>query len=150
MLHRSEQPQEHYLLSQGVLLVAGSEIASVIDEMDTHVKKLRVTVDGSAYECGDFVVRVGHVHLNQTLQGTVLEIEFKPCSLAAAGAEPLREFVNMLLPEASDGSKAGRDFLSSPACFELARDLPKQFSPQHSVCQFVSLMRGLNFLPAGS
>ena len=144
MYRATEQPHLIYILSQKVLLVAGQEFEGVVDEMDMHVKKLRVSVDGSAHECGDFVVRVGKLYLNQQLQGTVLDVEFKPCSLASEGVEPLKEFVSMLLPESVG---AGRDFMSSEACFELARDLPKRFGPQHSVCQFVSLMRGLSFLP---
>ena len=147
-LQGTEQPHLIYMLSQNVLLVAGQEIAGVIEEMDTHVKKLRVSVDGSAHECGDFIVRVGKLYLNNQLQGTVVEVEFKPCSVAGEGIEPLREFVGMLLPENVDiRVGAGRDFMSSETCFELARDLPKHFSPQHSVCQFVSLMRGSTSCP---
>ncbi|KAL1504910.1 hypothetical protein AB1Y20_008677 [Prymnesium parvum] len=139
MFQASEQPQVYYILSQGVLLVAGLEISSVIDEMGTHAKRLRVTVDGSAHECGDFMVRVGKLQLNQQVQGTVVEVEYKPCSLAKAEMSVLREFLGLLLPETQ--AEGSRDFISSANCFDLAQDLPAEFSLQHSVCQFVSLIR---------
>ncbi|KAL3892646.1 MAG: hypothetical protein SGPRY_014927 [Prymnesium sp.] len=139
MLHSTDQPKVCYLLSQGVLVLAGPEIPSVIDETEAYVKKIRVVVDGALHECGDFTVRVGKLHLNQQHQGSVLDVEYKPCTLATAHVEPLRQFVGLLIPETL--SESCRDFISKPSCFELASDLPTHFSLQHSVCQFVSLIR---------
>jgi hypothetical protein len=142
MFQSSERPQQQYVLSQGVLLEAGQDIAAVIEEMGTHAKKLKVIAEGSAHECGDLYVRVGKLFLNATLYGTVLEVEFRPCSLSSGATVPLlREFVDMCLPPIA------RDFCSTEASFREAHDLPSHFDMKHSACQFVSLMRSLR--PAG-
>lgn len=140
-LQSSERPAEVLTFSarDGTLLEAGEEFSSVVDDMQTHVRKLKVSAEGSENDCGDFVVRLGQLFLNGKLEGTVLEVEFRPCT-QPSGAALLREFLSTLLP------KEERDFVSTDEAFTRARELPRQFGPPHSVCQFIDLMRQRKFI----
>ena len=120
------------------VLRAGRGMFTILEQMNTHAQRLRVSIEGGEHHCGDFIVRVGQLVLNTTLAGAVLEIEYTPCTLAsmASEAQPLHALLELLLPR--DES----DFCSNATeCFHLARDLPETFGDEHGALLMVALMR---------
>jgi hypothetical protein len=121
------------------VLRAGAEIATVLTAMQTHTQRLKVEIEGSAHACGDFVVRIGQLFVNQgALAGVAVELEYLPCALASAAASnaPLHAFLDLLL------TKKEHDFSSSThECFRGACDLPRAFGPEHNALLFVGLMQ---------
>ena len=120
------------------VLRAGAEMSAVLEAMQTHSQRLKVTLDGTAHKCGDFVVRFGQLSINNNLAGVAVEVEYLPCNIAAAAATnaPLHAFLDTVLPEDE------RDFSSSTVeCFADACDLPIVFGHEHCVLLFVGLMQ---------
>ena len=66
-VHYGDQPQ--LLMSGDVIMAAGPEIVGVVEAMRTHTQRLKVTAEGSIHRCGDFVVRMGPLFLNETVSG---------------------------------------------------------------------------------
>ena len=128
-----ELPETQFLVSAGVVLDAGHEIGGVVEAMRTHSQRLKVTAEGGLHRCGDFVVRLGRVFLNESLTGTLVDVEYVPCQAAGAAAGLLSEFLALLLPPAE------RDFCSTDDCY--VGKLPRAFSGGHAACQFVALLR---------
>ena len=119
------------------VLRAGHSMATVLEQMNTHVQRLRISVEGKTFLCGDFVVRLGQLQLNKTLAGAALEVEYLPCPVAAslASNQPLTAFLDILLPLGE------RDFDSTAIeCLD-AVDLPKLFGEEHGALLMVTLMR---------
>ena len=119
------------------VLRAGPEITAVLDAMHTHTQRLRVLIEGTVHPCGDFVVRLGQLYLNNTLTGAVVDVEYLPCALASqASAAPLHAFLDLLVPPAE------RDFCSGDVeCFRGAQQLPEAFGYEHGTLMVVALMR---------
>jgi hypothetical protein len=142
IVHRARAAQQGGAGGSAVrVLRAGSEITAVLTAMQTHNQRLKVELQGSAHACGDFVVRIGQLFINQgSLAGVAVEIEYLPCALASAAATnaPLHAFLDLVLPPALKE----RDFASSSVeCFRDACDLPRAFGPEHCALLFVGLMR---------
>ena len=137
---------EQYIVSSsersGVrVLRAGPEISTVIEATNTHTQRLKVTIEGVAHPCGDFVVRLGQLFLNGSLAGVAVEAEYLPCALASAAGPcaPLHAFLDLLLPE-EEGSTS---YYSSAKteCFSGVTGLPAAFSEEHGALLLVGLMR---------
>ena len=137
MVTFGEQPHVQYVVSGVVVVEAGHEIVGVIEMARTHVQRLKVTAEGTSFQCGDFIVRLGHLFLNENLRGTCCEVEYTPCAAVAGGAGLLRELLAQLLPpnEMDYGSEeASRLQATYPK-------LPSTCGWEHAACQFVGLMR---------
>ena len=68
----------------------------------THVQRLKVAADGSAWQFGDALVRLGPLFLNAAIAGAVVELEYTPCARADAGAALLHEILDVLLLPTGD------------------------------------------------
>jgi pimeloyl-ACP methyl ester carboxylesterase len=98
LLGFSERAGSHFVVSGGqVRHVAGEPAATEASMRSTHAQRLRITAEGPEFRCGDFAVRLGGLFLNASVAGTVVEVEYLPCSIVG-GAEPaLREFMAAVL-----------------------------------------------------
>eukprot|EP00965_Chrysotila_dentata_P113778 3761193-Pleurochrysis_carterae.AAC.6 len=171
MIHFSSQPNMRYLITKRQVLEAGAEMSLVLEMMQTHSQRLKAIAEGPQFQCGDFLVRVGSLFLNANVsEGTVVEIEYLPCTHAERGTVLLKEFLDLLLsrdPTVADEDDAGNagtganekrqpdgretsgisawtpDFVSSTDCFAVDTVLPSDFSFQHSALQFESLVHSL-------
>jgi hypothetical protein len=130
------EAQQHYLYTKRVLLEAGPEIAAVHDAMQTHVPRVNAHAEGFSIRCGDMTVRLGALYLNNSVAGTVVEVEYLPCTLASAGGAALAEFVEWLLAEGSPPT-----FRSGDDCFSSVASLPAQFGCHHRTMQFVHMLQ---------
>ena len=134
-----ELPETQFLVtmpsssSAGVVLDAGYEIGGVLEAMRTHSHRLKVTAEGGLHRCGDFTIRLGRVFLNESLAGTLVDVEYVPCQAAGAATGLLTEFLALLLPPAE------REFCSNDDCY--VGKLPRAFGGGHAACQFVALLR---------
>uniref|UniRef100_A0A7S0P1D4 Mediator of RNA polymerase II transcription subunit 20 n=1 Tax=Calcidiscus leptoporus TaxID=127549 RepID=A0A7S0P1D4_9EUKA len=166
LLTYSVEPQYQYVVSEGRCVRAGEGMGAVLESLGTHTRGLEASAKGSVLEVGDFVVRVGVLFLNSNVsEGTVIEIEYKPCADASAGGALLREFLWLLLDaarvlHAGGGAPANQvpaspdpyalealgefapDFVAEPG--SLSPDfLPRAFSRQHAALQFDAMLRKL-------
>jgi hypothetical protein len=148
LFQSSEAPHANQLVYRGEstlaapsghvrVLEAGAGVSATLDLVSTHVHRLKALIEGSAHQCGDYVVRLGQLFLNTTSAGTAVEVEYLACdSVSAAMVAPLEAFAKLLLPPAE------RDFCSSDTeCYRDATGLPAGFGPAHSALLLVGLMR---------
>ena len=63
------EAQQQYLYTKQVLLEAGPEIAAVHEAMQTHVPRLTAFAEGFSYVCGDAIVRLGALFINNIVAG---------------------------------------------------------------------------------
>lgn len=118
------------------VLEAESQIGALIDGMQTHTQRLKVTAEGTAHRCGDFVVRSAQLFHNSVPAGIVVEVEYLACDDPSAELAPLHEFLDHVLPPAQ------REFCSAAAaCCSRALGLPARSSMQHAALQFVAMVR---------
>ena len=68
----------------------------------THMQRLKVAADGSVWQFGDALVRLGQLFLNAAVAGAVVELEYTPCARADAGAALLHEMLDVLLLPTGD------------------------------------------------
>ncbi len=68
----------------------------------THLQRLKVAADGSVWQFGDALVRLGQLFLNAAVAGAVVELEYTPCARADAGAALLHEMLDVLLLPTGD------------------------------------------------
>ena len=111
-------------------------MAAVQEAMQTHVPRLTAHSEGCSYQCGDMTVRLGALFLNNNVAGTVVEVEYSPCTLASLGGTALAEFLDWLLAEEPPPS-----FRSSDSCFASVPSLPRHFGFQHAAMQFVCMLQ---------
>ena len=68
--------------------------------------------------------------------GTVVEVEYVPCTLASVGGTVLDEFLDWLLAEEQPAA-----FRSSEINFARVQSLPSHFGCQHAALQFVAMLQ---------
>eukprot|EP00967_Tisochrysis_lutea_P055531 scaffold69855_cov27-Tisochrysis_lutea.AAC.6 len=135
LLHFSESfHSSHFVVSGGSVRQLNVELGSAEAAMRaTHTQRLRITAEGPEFRCGDFAVRVGGLFLNSNGSGTLVEVEYLPCTRAGMGESALREFIFALL----DGETAAVIEDTAPR----AEGLPLSFGRGHAAMQFVRLLR---------
>ncbi|XP_021948317.1 mediator of RNA polymerase II transcription subunit 20 isoform X2 [Folsomia candida] len=118
VLHNSEHPASTFALLEVPVLSApgnlnlppGSGVKTVSLVADnlfdllvhkmSHVytsKKIKIESKGPRFELGDFVVKLGSVLMSQNFKGVLVEVEYRPCSIAEACWELLMEFMQGIL-----------------------------------------------------
>ena len=117
----------------------------------THLQRLKVAADGSVWQFGDALVRLGPLFLNAAVAGAVVELEYTPCARADAGAALLHEMLDvLLLPTADDraeipaGAVGAGAFRCTSAPAAGAADGAADdaiFGRDHAAMQWVEMLR---------
>ncbi|CAM9826255.1 unnamed protein product [Ascophyllum nodosum] len=96
------------------------------------VARLKATIDGQAYQFGDFLIRVGSCKKGAVYRGVGLEVEYRPCSKIVDGVA----MIEALLPQIEGAEAFVRcsDLLDS-AVF----GTDPEFSVQHTALQTIDL-----------
>lgn len=120
ILHNSEYPASVFaMLDNGtklIPLVADSLFDLVILKMTgayTSKKQTKIESKGQRFELGDFLVKLGSVTMNQTFKGVMVEVEYRPCVIAANCWDLLREFMQGFM--GSQVSNAIPAFFNTPS-----------------------------------
>lgn len=100
VLHSSEYPASVFsILDNGtkqIPLVADSLFDLLILKMQpayTSKKQTKIESKGPRFELGDFVIKLGSVTMSQTFKGVMVDVEYRPCVIAANCWELVREFM---------------------------------------------------------
>jgi len=134
VLQFSERPGSHFVVRGGDVRESAGDLAGAeVSMRSSHTQRLRITAEGPEYLCGDFTVRIGGLFLNASVAGTIVEVEYLPCSLAGHAELVLRDFVAATL-------EAEASFLIESAA-PRAEGLPRSFGRGHAALQFVRLLR---------
>ncbi|XP_077278591.1 mediator of RNA polymerase II transcription subunit 20-like isoform X2 [Temnothorax americanus] len=107
VLHNSEQPASVF-----ALLESGSKVVPLIADglfdllmlkmtnIYTSKKQTKIESKGPRFEIGDFCVKLGSVTMSQNFKGVLVEVEYRPCVVAASAWELIREFLQGFLGSA--------------------------------------------------
>ncbi|XP_067002563.1 mediator of RNA polymerase II transcription subunit 20 isoform X1 [Anabrus simplex] len=104
VLHNSEQPASVFsILETGtktIPLVADGLFDLLMLKMTsiyTSKKQTKIESKGPRFEIGDFCVKLGSVTMSQNFKGVLVEVEYRPCVVAASCWELIREFLQGIL-----------------------------------------------------
>lgn len=100
VLHSSEYPASVFsILDNGtkyIPLVADALFDLLIIKMQsayTSKKQTKIESKGQRFELGDFVIKLGSVTMSQTFKGVMVDVEYRPCVIAANCWDLVREFM---------------------------------------------------------
>ncbi|XP_058831286.1 mediator of RNA polymerase II transcription subunit 20 [Topomyia yanbarensis] len=104
ILHNSEQPASVFsildtgtkqipLVTDGLFDLLMARISPVY----TSKKQTKIESKGPRFEFGDFLIKLGIVTMSQNFKGVLVEVEYRPCLIAASCWELMREFLQGFL-----------------------------------------------------
>lgn len=100
VLHSSEFPASVFsILDTGtkhIPMVADALFDLLILKMTpayTSKKQTKIESKGTRFELGDFVIKLGSVTMSQTFKGVMVDVEYRPCVIAANCWDLVREFM---------------------------------------------------------
>lgn len=127
--------EDKFLVYERSVLQAGAGIMRMLVPLRRLQSRLSKRIDGSAYEVGDFVVRLGNVTVGSSVQPTqlVLEVEYRPCVSAGACAGLVEELLRNLVHSPSPPAVS----LLSPPYADYG--LGAEHSHRHTALEYVLL-----------
>jgi len=132
-----EQPS-CYLMVKNQILAADKDMLTIVEKIKSFKLRQTVTITGSQYMIGDFMVRVGAVMLGTNTKGLVMETEYVPCNVINKCTEILDEFTSLFGPYEH----------TTPSIVQYGEveGLPAIYSSQHTTFQYVTLFKSMGLL----
>ena len=133
MVGMSDAVDKKFLVYERNVLETGAGIMRMLVPLRRLQSRLSLRVEGTAYEMGDFVVRIGNVSVGSSVQPArlVIEVEYRPCTRAGDGVGIIEELLRNLVA----GSNMARVML--PAVRYAYYGLGNDHSHRHTALEYV-------------
>ncbi|KYQ89853.1 putative mediator complex subunit 20 [Tieghemostelium lacteum] len=137
-----ERPKKCFMISHEAIVESDKEMISILEKTDSFRKRQVTEINGSKYELGDFIIRIGPIFFRTETKGIAIEVEYTPCSKTSTSpfscTKLLSEFINGNLGPFPDQSvvQATFDFSAYPK-------LPNNYTDLHTSYQYLNLFKSI-------
>lgn len=153
LVHMSEAPDRRFVVTEGLVAEVGVGFPQLVKKVSRYEQRTLRTIRGSAYDLGDFCVRVGLSFEKASPAGVVVEIEYRPCTFASECKglvnELMEKFASPLVPppqisqDPNANAAATSAYKYSPVAADVSNVLPgenTEYSLRYAAVLYVKLL----------